>query len=64
MLLLQSFTLHVYHVFNRRLKEISQKTAEEEERYKKEMDKYTTNFVLKMFIKCKLSTIKYLTSVF
>lgn len=44
--------------------EISQKTAEEEERYKKEMDKYTTNFVLKMFINCQFSVIKYLTSVF
>lgn len=28
--------------------EISQKTAEEEERYKKEMEKYTTRFVHKV----------------
>lgn len=36
-------------LFNRRKMEISQKAAEEEERYKKEMEKYTTVFnVLKV----------------
>lgn len=48
--------------------EISQKTAEEEERYRKEMEKYTTNFVLKMVIKCQycivLVHVNYLSSVF
>lgn len=32
---------------------MSQKTAEEEERYKKEMEKYRTNFDLKMIIRCQ-----------
>lgn len=32
---------------------MSQKTAEEEERYKKEMEKYRTNFELKMVIRCQ-----------
>lgn len=38
------FTLSIYHAFNRRHKEISQKTAEEEERFRKEMAKYAANF--------------------
>lgn len=40
----ESFILYMYHVFNRRKMEISQKAAEEEERYQKEMEKYATNF--------------------
>lgn len=39
------------HAFNRRKMEISQKAAEEEERYRKEMEKYSTNFVALLFIK-------------
>lgn len=31
----------VFIVFNRRKMEVAQKTAEEEERYKKEMEKYS-----------------------
>lgn len=34
-----------YVSFDRRLLEMSRKTAEEEERYKKEMEKYTVAFV-------------------
>lgn len=36
----------VYFSFDRRLLEMSRKTAEEEERYKKEMEKYTVAFVV------------------
>lgn len=36
--------VYVSCFFNRRQMEISQKAAEEEERYKKEMEKYTTSF--------------------
>lgn len=35
-----------YVSFDRRLLEMSRKTAEEEERYKKEMEKYTVAFVV------------------
>lgn len=38
--------------------EISQKTAEEEERYKKEMEKYMTHFVFLMSIKCQFGMCK------
>ena len=45
MLCVHSLILCMCHVFfNRRQMEISQKAAEEEERYKKEMEKYTTSF--------------------
>lgn len=40
-----------YVSFDRRLLEMSRKTAEEEERYKKEMEKYTVAFVV-LNIRC------------
>lgn len=39
--------------------EISQKTAEEEERYKKEMEKYTTRFVHKVPIQYRFEQLIY-----
>lgn len=47
------FTLYIYHVSNRRQMEISQKTAEEEERYKKEMEKYALILCLKYSLSAK-----------
>lgn len=42
-----------YVSFDRRLLEMSKKTAEEEERYKKEMEKYAVAFVV-LNIQCRM----------